>query len=108
MATTTVINGIECRVNETPNGTIYSKNFRSLKEEAMAVGSTEAEVNEKRHAFFLGGNAYYVGPSLQGLSAEELAAQAKDITVCDSSIDGSHWVSTLFKANGVTRISLQF
>lgn len=108
MATTTVINGVEVRVSETAKGNIYSKNFRSLQEEANAKGTTYAEINAEKHAFFLNGSAYYIGPSLQGLSVQEIAEKASQISVCDSSVDGKTWVPCLFLSKASTRIELQF
>ena len=69
---TKVINGVEYRVNTTAQGEILSGNFRSLKSECNALGTTDARVNLQRHAFFLGGQIYYVGKSLQGKSAAEI------------------------------------
>ena len=96
MANTTVINGEEVRVNETSKGTVYSKNFRSLTEEVSACGTDYARLNPSKHAFFLGGNSYYVGPSLQDKDFNGLRAVAEQIQICDSSIDGENWVPTLF------------
>lgn len=99
MATMKVINGEQVRVNTTAQGEIYSKNFRSLKEEVNSVGTADFRINKETHAFFLGGNAYYVGKSLHGMGANEIAAKAKDIQICDSSTDGSKWVPCLFLSN---------
>lgn len=96
MTTTTINNGEQVRVNETSKGTIYSKNFRSMKEECAKQGTTDFRVNKEKHSFFLGGQAYYVGPSLQGMGAAEIAAKGKDIQICDSSVDGQKWVPCLF------------
>lgn len=98
MATTTVINGEQVRVNNTEQGKIYSKNFRSMKEECNTQGTTDFRVNKEKHSFFLGGKAYYVGPSLQKMNAAEIAARGKDIQICDSSVDGEKWVPCLFLA----------
>lgn len=98
MATTELINGENVRVNTTEKGKIYSKNFRSMKEECLAAGTTDFRVNQEKHSFFLGGNSYYVGPSLQGKNAAQIAALGKDIQICDSSVDGSKWVPCLFLA----------
>lgn len=108
MAETTTINGIECRVSETSKGKIYSHSFRSLKEEAQKMGTTSAEVNEKKHAFFLNNTPYYIGPSLQGKTAAEIAAMASQISVCESSTDGNRWVSCLFLPQNTTRVELVF
>ncbi len=98
MANTTVINGEQVRVNETEQGTIYSKNFRSMKEECSKAGTTDFRLNQEKHSLFLGGNSYYVGPSLQKKSVDEIAALGKDIQICESSVDGKRWVPCLFLA----------
>jgi len=96
MANIEIINGESVRVNETSKGTMYSKNFRSMKEECQKLGTTDFRVNQERHSLFLGGNAYYVGPSLQGKSASEIGALGKDIQICESSVDKENWVPCLF------------
>ena len=108
MATTKVINGEQVRVNETTRGTIYSKNFRSMKEECAKQGTMDFRVNKEKHSFFLAGQAYYVGPSLQGLGAAEIAAKGKEIQICDSSVDGSKWVPCLFLATSGEGASFAF
>lgn len=106
---TKVINGVEYRVNTTAQGEILSGNFRSLKEECNSLGTTEARVNLQRHAFFLGGQSYYVGKSLQGKSAAEIGQLAKNIQICDSSTDGGKsFVPCLFLASTGEAVSLQF
>lgn len=96
MANTTILNGVEVRVNETAQGTIYSKNFRSLAEEVKSAGTDYCRLVQKNHAFFLGNKSYYVGPSLKDKDFEGLKAVASDVQICDSSIDGTNWVPTLF------------
>ena len=96
MATMKVINGEQVRVNTTAQGEIYSKNFRSLKEEVNSVGTADFRYNPAKHALFLGGNAYYVGPSIKATNAQELANLGKDIQICESSTDGERWVPCLF------------
>lgn len=108
MATTKVINGESVRVNTTAQGEIYSKNFRSMKEEVNKVGTSDFRLNAEKHALFLGGNAYYVGKSLHGLNASELAAKAKDIQICDSSTDGERWVPCLFISSVGEAATFQF
>ena len=98
MATTTIINGENVRVNTTEKGTIYSKNFRSMKEEVLAAGTQDFRLNQERKSLFLGGKSYYVGPSLQGKSAAEIAALGRDIQICESSVDKEKWVPCLFLA----------
>lgn len=96
MATTELINGIEVRVNETAQGKIYSKNFRSLAEEVKSAGTDHCTLVQKNHAFFLGKKSYYVGPSLQDKNFAGLVAVASNVQICESSIDGKKWVPTLF------------
>ena len=81
---TIVLNGEQVRVNQGTDGNLYSKNFRSMKDECLKQGTTDFRVNISKHAFFLGGAAYYVGKSLQGKSAAEIEAVGKDIQICDS------------------------
>lgn len=97
---TEILNGVEVRVNVGANGSkIYSKNFRSMKDECLKQGTTDFRVNVQKHAFFLGGNAYYVGKSLHGMNASQLAAEGKELQICDSSTDGNHWVPCIFKSS---------
>lgn len=93
---TTVLNGEQVRVNQGSNGEIYSKNFRSMKDECLKQGTTDFRVNKDKHAFFLGGSAYYIGKSLHNKSAAEIASLGKEIQICDSSTDGVNWVPCLF------------
>lgn len=108
MAQTILIDGVECRMNETKKGVIYSKNFRSLKAEAESAGTVEARVDTAKHAFYLGSNAYYIGPSLQSKSAQEIAELASDISVSDSSIDKVKWVPCLWLSNVGEKVTLKF
>lgn len=108
MATTETINGVEVRVQVTPNGKIYSKNFRSMKDECAKAGTLDFAINESKHAFFLGSEAYYIGPSLQGKSVDELISLGKDIQICDSSINGDTWVPCLFLSTNQKRGSFSF
>lgn len=96
MAQTIIENGMQIRVNTTSRGTMYSTNFRSLKEEAQSLGTKDFRYNKEKHSLFLGGNAYYVGPSLQGKSTAEIASLGKEIQICDSSMDKQKWVPCLF------------
>jgi hypothetical protein len=105
---TKIINGEEVRVNRTERGTMYSKNFRSLKAEADAAGTREARIVPEKKAFFLGGNAYYIGPSLQGKNEEEIASIASQIQICESSVDGTKWVPCLFLPSTGKTITLKF
>lgn len=100
MATTTTINnnGEQIRVNNTERGTIYSKNFRTMKEECAALGTVDFRVNQQKHSFFLAGKSYYVGPSLQGKNAAQIKALGRDIQICESSVDQVNWVPCLFLA----------
>lgn len=108
MAQTEIINGESVRVNNTSKGVMYSKNFRSLKEECAVLGTVDFRVNVEKHSLFLRGNAYYVGPSLQGKSAQELASLGKDIQICESSVDGSKWVPCLFLPTSGESASFSF
>lgn len=108
MANVEIINGESVRVNTTNRGTMYSKNFRSLREECAALGTCDARVNMQKHSLFLGGNSYYVGPSLQGKSVSELAALGKEIQVCESSVDKEHWVPCLFLPTQGESVSFSF
>ena len=95
MATTTIINGENVRVSETSKGTIYSKNFRSFISELRAKG-TDVTLNKEKHSFFICGNAYYVGPSLQGENLAGIKSKAHQIQVNEQSLDGERWVPCLF------------
>ena len=79
-------------------GEMWKRHMRSMKEECIKKGTTDFRVNVEKHSFFLKGDAYYVGPSLQGLNADELAKEGRNIEICDASIDkGKSWVSCLYK-----------
>jgi hypothetical protein len=95
-ANTEILDGVEVRVNETAQGKIYSKNFRSLAEEVKSAGTDYCRLVQKNHAFFLGNKSYYVGPSLKDKDFAGLKAVASDVQICESSIDGKNWVPTLF------------
>lgn len=81
---TIILNGEQVRVNQGTDGNLYSKNFRSMKQECFKAGTTDFRVNKEKHAFFLGTQAYYVGKSLQGLGASQIAAKGAEIQICDS------------------------
>lgn len=81
---TIVLNGEQVRVNQGTDGNLYSKNFRSMKQECYNAGTVDFRLNRDRHAFFLGSKAYYVGKSLQGKSVAEIVAVGNDIQICDS------------------------
>lgn len=108
MATTKNINGVVWNVSAGNNGVeLLSRNFRSMKQECAAAGTSDFRINKK--AFFLGGQTYYIGPSLQGKSAAELGALGAQIQVCDTSIDGGvSSVPTLFLANSGEAGSFSF
>ena len=108
MAQTEIINGENVRVNNTPKGVMYSKNFRSLKEECAALGTVDFRVNVEKHSLFLRGNAYYVGPSLQGKGAKELASLGREIQICESSVDKEKWVPCLFLPTSGESASFSF
>lgn len=103
-----VINGVEWNVSAGNDGVeLLSRNFRSLKQEAQAAGTCDFRIN--KHAFFLGGKTFYIGPSLQGKNAAELGSIAKEIQVCDCSTDGgTSVVSTLFLASSGEAGTLSF
>lgn len=105
---TTLIDGIEVRVNTTSQGTIYSKNFRSMEAECNAQGTDDFALNEQKHALFIGAQAYYVGPSLHGKSIDEIASLGKQLQVCDSSVDGKKWVPCVFLPTNQQRATFSF
>lgn len=105
---TTIINGVECRVTTTDRGSIYSKNFRSMKQECNNQGTDDFALNEAKHALFIGAQVYYVGPSLHGKSIDEIASLGKQLQVCDSSIDGQRWVPTVFLPTNQQRATFSF
>lgn len=86
------------RVEISQQGTMWMKNFRTMKEECALVGTTDFKINHEKKAFWLKEKAYYITPSLQGLNAASLAKEGINILVTDASIDGGKsWVSCIYK-----------
>lgn len=95
-ATVEIIDGTMVRAEHSPKGVIYSKNYRSMLEECSVVGTVDFKVNQGKHSFFLGSKVYYIGTTLHGKSADEIAKLGSQIKICDCSVDRNKWVSCLF------------
>ena len=95
-ATVEIIDGTMVRAEHSPKGVIYSKNYRSMLEECSVVGTVDFKVNQDKHSFFLGSKVYYIGTTLHGKSADEIAKLGSQIKICDCSVDRKKWVSCLF------------
>ena len=95
-ATVEMIDGTMVRAEHSPQGFIYTKNYRSMLEECSVVGTVDFKVNQDKHSFFLGSKVYYIGTTLHGKSAVEIAKLESQIKICDCSIDRKKWVPCLF------------
>ena len=97
------VGGVVQIIDNSPKPTLYLKNFHTLADEVNKVGTDYARLNTKKNAFFLGGNSYYVHPSLQGLNFSELTKVATEIKMCEiSNSKGEDWAPCIYKNKVLT------
>lgn len=92
--TTESLNGVYVNKVVSEKGTLYTKNQRTLADEARSLGTTAFAIVPEKHCFLLGSNRYY---SKSILSKDTIISRFSNLFIEDCSKDGKTWVPCLFE-----------